>query len=89
MGNVAHNPVAEIAWETTWEQRFAPTWVATGARENNGARLYAPREPLRLVLLETTARSPRWLPDSNDSVKTIRALEEQLRSHVAVKGIEQ
>ena len=33
--------------------------------------------------------NPRALPDSNDSVKTIRALEEQLRSHVAVKGIEQ
>jgi hypothetical protein len=89
MGNCAVNPDAQLAWATEWESRYASGWVATGKRENNGARLYAPREPLRLVLVETTALSPRMLPESNDSVKTIRALEEQLRSHVAVKGIEQ
>jgi hypothetical protein len=56
----------------------APAWVGVVAPSALTTILVAPTEP-----------KPERLPESNDSVKTIRALEEQLRSHVAVKGIEQ
>ncbi len=56
----------------------APAWVAVVAPS-----------ALTTIIVAPTEQKPERLPDSNDSVKTIRALEEQLRSHVAVKGIEQ
>jgi hypothetical protein len=68
-------------WSAEWLARHRDRWnVGTGT--DLRARYY-PAKPV------SRAPGPRRLPESNESVKTIRALEEQLRSHVAVKGIEQ
>lgn len=47
------------------------------------------RDPLTGALNLSACPRRDVLPEHNASVKAIRALEEQLRSHVAVKGIEQ
>jgi hypothetical protein len=77
-----------VFWSAEWENNHAHRWMLNGRRNPDGSALYVPAVPLTDIPNPVCPR-PRILPDSNDSVKTIRALEEQLRSHVAVKGIEQ
>lgn len=67
----------ETEWQRQWETMRARSWHVVGPK------LY-PRGHVPLVAL--TGRRP--LPEDNESVRAIRAIEQQIKGHVPVKEIQ-
>ena len=72
MGNVAFSNSAW--WLSEWERRYSSRWQGIG---------YDKLVPL--APLNPTAFGPRILPEGNESVRAIRAIEAQIASLAPVK----
>ncbi len=78
-----HCPVnadAAVEWARQWARSCSHRWTLVGFYK--GIERYEPAVPMQIVLLSMPSKPdpcPRPLPDDNESVKAIRALELALK----------
>ncbi len=74
------NPDAVAAREREWIRSCSSRWTLVGFYK--GTERYEPAVPMQIALLSMPSKpepEPRPLPDDNESVKAIRALELALK----------